>query len=224
MDEGAGLAFPVQSYHQTPQIPVHHQGFEIFVRNSTTFNQSVIDIWNATVPNDTINPFVVKIYVKYPGMHEHLEGDIIRQPGENEYLYAHHHHTRLAPYGNENQFVVSDILPQYLWNELMDAQWRRIWKRKNPWYDAWKDAEFQIFCLRAQYEPRFPNAPRLITDGHRAVGQGIQQVQEGGNDGVPPPPEQRASISPAPGLAPAHWVRRSICTIRQARARGARPY
>ena len=134
-------------------------------------------------------------------MYEHLEGDIIRQPGKNEYLYAHHCHTRLAPYGNENKFAVSDILPQRLWNELMDAWWRRIWKRKNPWYDAWKDAEFQIFCLRAQYEPGFPNAPRLIADGHRAVGQGVQQVQEGGDDGVPPPPEQRASVSPVLGLA-----------------------
>ena len=63
--EGAGLAFPMQSYHQTPQIPVHHQGFKIFVCNSTTFNQSVIDIWNTAVPNDTINPFVVEMYVKY---------------------------------------------------------------------------------------------------------------------------------------------------------------
>ena len=94
----------------------------------------------------------------------------------------------------------------------MDAQWRQIWKRKNPWYDAWKDAEFQIFRLRAQYEPRFPNAPCLIADGHRAVGQGVQQVQEEGDNGVSPPPEQRASISPAPGLAPAHWVRRLIRT------------
>ena len=49
-------------------------------------------------------------------------------------------------------------------------------------------------------------------------------MQEGGDDGVPPPPEQRASLSPARGLAPAHWVRRSIRTIRQVRARGARPY
>ena len=106
----------------------------------------------------------------------------------------------------------------------MDAWWRRIWKRKNPWYDAWKDAEFQIFHLRAQYEPRFPNAPRLIADRHRVVGQGVQQVQERGDDGVPPSPEQRASVSPALGLAPAHWVRRLICTIRQARAREVCPY
>ena len=138
-------------------------------------------------------------------MYEHLEEDIICQPGKNEYLYAHHCHTRLAPYGDENQFVVLDILPQCLWNELMDTWWRQIWKRKNPWYDAWKDAEFQIFHLRAQYEPRFPNA-------------------EGGDDGVPPPPEQRTSVSPALGLAPAHWVWRLICTIHQARARGACSY
>ena len=64
----------------------------------------------------------------------------------------------------------------------------------------------------------------LQMDIHRTVGQGVQQVQEGGNDGVPPPPEQRASASPALGLAPAHWVRRSICTIHQVRARGAHPY
>ena len=106
----------------------------------------------------------------------------------------------------------------------MDAWWRWIWKRKNPWYDVWKDAEFQIFCLGAQYEPRFPNAPHLITDGHRAIEQGAQQVQEGGNNGVPPPSEQRASVSPALDLAPVHWVRRSICTICQARVRGAHPY
>ena len=43
-----------------------------------------------------------------------LEGDIICQPSKNEYLYAHHHHTRLAPYGGENQFVILDILPQCL--------------------------------------------------------------------------------------------------------------
>ena len=112
----------MQSYHQTLQIPVNHQGFKIFVWNSTTFNQSIIDIWNTAIPNDTIDPFVVEMYVKYPGMYEHLEGDIIHQPGENEYLYAHHYHTRLVPYGNENQFTVSDILPQCLWNELMDAR------------------------------------------------------------------------------------------------------
>ena len=113
----------MQSYHQTPQISVHHWGFEIFVHNSNTFNQSVIDIWNATIPNNTIDPFVVKTYVKYLGMYEHLEGDIICQAGKNKYLYAHHHHIMLVPYGSENQFVVSDILPQHLWNELMDIQW-----------------------------------------------------------------------------------------------------
>ena len=41
--DSAGLAFPMQSYYQTLQIPVHHQGFEIFVCNFTTFNQSVIN-------------------------------------------------------------------------------------------------------------------------------------------------------------------------------------
>ena len=169
-----------------------------------TFNQSIIDIWNAAVPNDTIDFFVVKMYVKYPGIYEHLEGDIICQPGKNEHLYTHHHHTRLVPCGSENQFAVLDILPQHLWNELMNAWWRQIWKRKNPWYDAWKDAEFQIFCLRAHYESRFPIAPYPITDRHRAIGPGVQEVQEGGDHGVPPVPEQRASISPAPGLAPAH--------------------
>ena len=49
-------------------------------------------------------------------------------------------------------------------------------------------------------------------------------MQEGGEDGVPPLPEQRASLSPALGLAPTHWVRRSICTIHQARVRGACSY
>ena len=177
--EGTGLTFPMQSCHQTLQIPVHHQGFKIFVHNSTTFNQSIIDIWNATVPNDTINSFMGQDvqYVKYPGIYEHLEGDIIHQPGDNECLYAHHHHTRLVPYGGENQFVIFNILPQFLWNKLIDTQWRWIWKRKDPWYDAWKNAEMQ-----------------------------------------------RASASPVSGLVPAHWVRRSIHTIHQARAREACSY
>ena len=86
----------------------------------------------------------------------------------------------------------------------MDTWWRWIWKRKNLWYDAWKDAEFQIFCLRAHYEPGFAIAPYSITDGHRAIGPGVQEVQEGGNNGVSPVPKQRASVSPALGLAPAH--------------------
>ena len=163
------------------------------------------------------------MYIKYPGIYEHLEGDIIHQPGENDYLYAHHCHTRLAPYGGENQFTVSDILPQCLWNELMDAQWRWIWKRKNPWYDAWKD-EFQIFCLMAHYKPGFSISPHPITDWHRAIGPGVQEVQEGGNNGVPPVSEQRASVSPALGLAPANWIRRLLCTVSQARARGVHPY
>ena len=171
-----------------------------------------------------IDPFVVEMYIKYSGIYEHLEEDIIHQPGENEYLYAHYRHTRLVSYGSENQFAVSDILPQYLWNELMDAWWRWIWKRKNLWYDAWKDAEFQIFCLRACYEPRFPIAPHPIADGHRDIGPGVQEVQEGGNNEIPPVPEQRASLSPALGLAPAHLVRRSIRTICQVRVRGAHPY
>ena len=33
-----------------------------------------------------------------------------------------------------------------------------------------------------------------------------------------------ASVSPAPGMAPAHWVRRSICTICQVRVRGVCSY
>ena len=202
----------MQSYHQTLQIPVHHQGFKIFVCNSTTFNQSVIDIWNTAVPNNTINSFVVEMYVKYPRIYEHLEGDIIHQPGENEYLYGYHCHTRLAPYGGENKFMISDILPQCLWNELMDTWWRWKRKRKNLWYDAWKDTKLQIFYLRAHYEPGFPIAPHPITDRHRAIRPRVQEVQ-GGNDGVPPVPEQRASISPVPGLAPAHWIRRLICII-----------
>ena len=98
------------------------------------------------------------------------------------------------------------------------------WKRKNLWYDAWRDAEFQIFYLRACYESGFPIAPHPITDRHRAIGPGVQEVQEGGNNGVSPVPEQRASISPAPDLVSAHWVRRLIHTIHQARAKGVHPY
>ena len=108
--------------------------------------------------------------------------------------------------------MISDILPQCLWNELMDTWWRWKRKRKNLWYDAWKDTKLQIFYLRAHYEPGFPIAPHPITDRHRAIRPRVQEVQ-GGNDGVPPVPEQRASISPVPGLAPAHWIRRLICII-----------
>ena len=64
----------------------------------------------------------------------------------------------------------------------MNAQWRQIWKRKNSWYNAWKNAEFQIFCLRACYKFGFPNAPHPITDRHRVIGPGVQEVQEGGEN------------------------------------------
>ncbi|KAF8546608.1 hypothetical protein OG21DRAFT_1527718 [Imleria badia] len=39
--------------------------------------------------------------------------------------------------------AVSDIILRRVWNEIMDACWRHVWKRKHPWFDAWRSAESQ---------------------------------------------------------------------------------
>jgi hypothetical protein len=38
--EGLGFAFPVQSYHDTMQVPTHNQGYEILRRNLFSYNKA----------------------------------------------------------------------------------------------------------------------------------------------------------------------------------------
>ena len=42
--EGLGLAFPIQSYHDTLQIPVHNQGFEVLHCNCFVFTREFSEL------------------------------------------------------------------------------------------------------------------------------------------------------------------------------------
>jgi hypothetical protein len=46
-----------------------------------------------------------------------------------------------------------EILTQQFWNHIIDARWRRIWKRKNPWFEAWRELTF-TYELDAERSPR----------------------------------------------------------------------
>jgi hypothetical protein len=133
--EGAGLAFPVASYHETPQIPTHFQGFEIICCTIHLFSKNFVDTWTTLPPNDVIDSGLINIYLIWPSSLEESEGDVVRKLDGN-YAYLHHRHQRLAPYGGQNQHMVLDIIPRRVWNTIMDACWRCVWKRKHPWFDA----------------------------------------------------------------------------------------
>ncbi|KAF8546550.1 hypothetical protein OG21DRAFT_1527756, partial [Imleria badia] len=148
------LAFPVASYYETPQIPTHFQGFEIIRHTIHLFTKLFVDTWNTLPPNDIIDPTVVDIYLIWPGSLKESEGDVVRK-SDGKYAYLHHRCQRLSPYGGQNQHAVSDIIPRSIWNKIMDACWRRIWKRKHPWFDAWRSAESQVITLKLTYEPGF---------------------------------------------------------------------
>jgi hypothetical protein len=46
-----------------------------------------------------------------------------------------------------------EIPTQQFWNRIIDARWRRVWKRKNPWFEAWRELTF-TYELDAERSPR----------------------------------------------------------------------
>ena len=57
--EGLGLAFPIQSYHNTLQVLVHNHGFEVLRRNCFVLTREFSKLVYRQNPNEVIDPQVI---------------------------------------------------------------------------------------------------------------------------------------------------------------------
>ena len=98
---------------------------------------------------------------------------------------------------------------------MIDAWWRCIWKRKNPWYDAWRnlqvDADNHVlnivhFC--------FTNCP--IRDRHDPNRLLYQEKVEDRDVSLPPSLCEASPNVSSVSVAPTSVVRRLICQCHQA--------
>jgi hypothetical protein len=149
--EGLGFAFPVQSYHDTMQVPTHNQGFEILCRNLFSYNKAFCQLVKNQNPNEALHPQLVRDFIWDPTTIDRILGnsDVERylDPESNGWDYILHPHVTRPLEGFE------EILTQQFWNHIIDARWRRIWKRKNPWFEAWRELTF-TYELDAERSPR----------------------------------------------------------------------
>jgi hypothetical protein len=138
--EGLGFAFPVQSYHNTMQVPTHNQGFEILRRNLFTYNKAFCQLVHNQTPNETIHSQLVRDFIRDPTTIDRIHGnsDVERylDPESNGWDYV------LCPHVTRPLEGCEEIPTQQFWNRIIDARWRRVWKRKNPWFDAWRELTF----------------------------------------------------------------------------------
>jgi hypothetical protein len=224
--EGLGFAFPVQSYHDTMQVPTHNQGFEILRRNLFTYNKAFCELVRNQTPNETIHPQLVRDFIRDPTTIDRIHGnsDVERylDPESNGWDYV------LRPHVTRPLEGFEEIPTQQFWNRIIDARWRRVWKRKNPWYEAWRELTF-TYELDAERSPRVAFAAftvRLDQYQRRFYPLVAAGKEEPADDEVVPPPICGNSI-PAPInaiVAIARVARRSLRERRQARICSARPY
>ena len=118
--EGLGLAFPVQSYHDTLQILVHNQGFEVLCRDCFVFTREFGELIFCQNPNEVIDPQVVNDFIIDPTSYDPLEGDLIQcfnnVIGDYEYVYVHQ--------STKPLHGLVDMPTQQFWNRIIDAKWR----------------------------------------------------------------------------------------------------
>jgi hypothetical protein len=224
--EGLGFAFPVQSYHDTMQVPTHNQGFEILRRNLFTYNKAFCELVRNQTPNETIHPQLVRDFIRDPTTIDRIHGnlDIERylDPESNGWDYV------LRPHVTRPLEGFEEIPTQQFWNRIIDARWRRVWKRKNPWFEAWRDLTF-TYELDAERSPRVAFAAftvRLDQYQRRFYPLVTAGKEEPADDEVVPPPI-RGNPIPAPLnaiVAIARVARRSLRERRQAWICSARPY
>ena len=126
--EGMGLAFPVTGYHDTIQIPVHNQGYEILHRDLFVLNNAFATFVNANSPNETISDADHNRFITDPTFMDPNDGDVFRRmniiSGFYDYWYRHQSTQPLPGF--------EEIPTQQFWNRIIDARWRSVWKRKNP--------------------------------------------------------------------------------------------
>ena len=120
--EGLGFTFPVQSYHDTLQVPVHNQGFEVLCRNCFVFTREFGELIYRQNPNKVIDPQVLNDFIMDPSSYDPLEGDLIQRlnsiTGEYDYVYIHQSTNPLPG--------LVDMPTQQFWNRIIDARWRRV--------------------------------------------------------------------------------------------------
>jgi hypothetical protein len=224
--EGLGFAFPIQSYHDTMQVPTHNQGFEILRRNLFPYNKAFCQLVHKQTPNETLHSQLVRDFIRDPTTIDHIHGnsDVERylDPESNGWDYV------LRPHETRPLEGFGEIPTQQFWNRIIDARWRRIWKRKNPWFEAWREltttyeldversprVAFAAFTVRLdQYQRRY----------YPLVAAGKEEPAD--NENVPSPirgnsvPQAVNAI-----MAIARVARRSLCEHHQARIRSAHPY
>ena len=217
--EGMGLAFPVAGYHDTIQIPVHNQGFEILRRDLFVLNNAFTTFVNANSPNETISDKDHNCFIIDPTCMDPNHGDVFCRinivSGFYDYWYKHQSTQPLPGF--------DEIPTQQYWNRIIDARWRSVWKRKHPWYDEWRS-----LCTSADLNER-----RLISAtsihhplaNRRSANRLLpKQEVERSNDNVRVRQRSAASSAPAELLAPTGVVRRLLHECRAAHIRSACPY
>jgi hypothetical protein len=149
--EGLGFTFPIQSYHDTMQVPAHNQGFEILRRNLFTYNKAFCQLVLNQTPNETIHSQLVRDFIRDPTTIDRIHGNSdvehYLDPESNGWDYV------LCPHETRPLEGFGEIPTQQFWNHIIDARWRRIWKRKNPWFEAWRELTF-TYELDAERSPR----------------------------------------------------------------------
>ena len=70
--EGLGLAFPMGGYHDTLQILVHNQGFEILRQDLFVLNNAFATFVNANSPNKTISD----AFITHPTFMDPNDGNV----------------------------------------------------------------------------------------------------------------------------------------------------
>ena len=133
--EGLGLAFPMAGYHDTLQILVHNQGFEIICCDLFVVNCAFTELVHVNCPNKTISDADHNRFITHPTFMDPNNGDIFHcmniVSGFYNYWYQHQVAQPLSGF--------DEIPIQQFWNWIIDGRWQSIWKRKNPWYDEWRN-------------------------------------------------------------------------------------
>ena len=114
-----------------------------------------------------------------------------------------------------------EIPTQQFWNQIIDARWQSIWKRKNPWYDEWGTYTVQQTSMST--EPLL-SIHHPLSNRHSAHQLLLKQEVEQANDNVHILQCIHSASVPTECMASPSMVRRSLCEHHQARVRSARPY
>ena len=118
---------------------------------------------------------------------------------------------------------------QQFWNQIIDTKWRWMWKRKNLWYDNWKNLwllvdinELRLAVKRS--EERLNRAVPALCQRRLPSQQRIKEEEVRGDEIIPPPEASGAADLSASSLAPTSVVRRSLRQHHQAWLSSSMPY